>query len=135
MMTDLNPVQPQKANPSTEVTELGMVIFVKPLQPKNAQLPIFVTLEPIVIDVIAEQSWKANSPISVTLYVVPVLEFVAVAGKIQLPDGPSNRRADHPGRGAARDDELKIIEGEIIHIGSTGADSHGEAHQQDRHPQ
>ena len=42
-MTEVRPLQPEKAEPPMEVTELGMVTEARPLQPKKAELPMEVT--------------------------------------------------------------------------------------------
>ena len=44
-----NPLQPEKASDSIEVTELGMVMEVSPLQPENASSPIEVTELGIIV--------------------------------------------------------------------------------------
>ena len=43
MVTEVNPIQPSKADPPMEVTELGMVTEVNPLHLPKAALPIEVT--------------------------------------------------------------------------------------------
>jgi metal-sulfur cluster biosynthetic enzyme len=43
MVTEVKPLQSEKAKAPIEVTELGMVTEVKPLQPEKALLPIEVT--------------------------------------------------------------------------------------------
>ena len=42
-MTDVRPLQIEKAQPPILVTELGIVTEVRPLHPEKAQYPILVT--------------------------------------------------------------------------------------------
>ena len=51
------------------VTLLGIVTEVKPLQPQKASSPMLVTLLGIVTEVKLLQSLKASLPIPVTVYV------------------------------------------------------------------
>ena len=48
MVTEVNPVQPEKALPPILVTEFGMVTMVKPVQLKKAELPIVFTVDGMV---------------------------------------------------------------------------------------
>ena len=48
MVTDVNPLQPEKADSPIDVTLLGMVTDVKPLKSKNLSSPIDVTLLPMM---------------------------------------------------------------------------------------
>ena len=43
-VTDVRPLQPEKASLPMLVTLLGMVTDVRPLQPEKASLPMLVTL-------------------------------------------------------------------------------------------
>ena len=52
MITEVKPVQPEKAAVPIVVTELGMVTEVRPVQPEKAQSPIDVTWLPMVTDFI-----------------------------------------------------------------------------------
>ena len=68
-----------------EVTEFGMVILVK-LQRANAWVPIDVTESGIeTLDKLLQLK-NALNPIEVTLYVVLVLESVAVSGMFISPE-------------------------------------------------
>ena len=71
MVTDVKPLQPEKAQPPILVTEFGMVTDVKPLHQAKASRPILVTEFGMVIDVKPLQSEKANSPILDTGYSCP----------------------------------------------------------------
>ena len=51
MVIEVRLVQPLKAQPPIEVTELGMVTEVRPAQPLKALLPIEVTEEGMVTEV------------------------------------------------------------------------------------
>ena len=57
--TEVNPLQPEKAELPMLVTESGMVTDVNPLQPAKAQDPITVTELGIVTDVNPLQPAKA----------------------------------------------------------------------------
>ena len=63
---DSKPLQPEKALPRIEVTELGMVTLVKPLQSSKALSPIEVTELGMVTLVKPLQPLKAPLPIEVT---------------------------------------------------------------------
>ena len=67
MVTEVKPLQPEKALEPIEVTELPMVTEVKPLQSLKADSPIDVTLLGMIIEVKPLQPEKADSPIDVTL--------------------------------------------------------------------
>ena len=65
-MTEVKPVQPEKAELPILVTASGIVTEVKPVQCQKAYLPILVTASGIVTEVKPLQSEKASSPILVT---------------------------------------------------------------------
>ena len=65
MVTDVSPVQPEKAELPIAVTPEGIVTEVSPVQPEKAVLPIAVTPEGIVTEVSPSQSEKAELPIVV----------------------------------------------------------------------
>ena len=44
MVTEVRPLQPEKAKEPIDVTLPGIVTEVRPLQPRKAEEPIFVTL-------------------------------------------------------------------------------------------
>ena len=44
MMTEVKPLQPEKADPPIDVTLLGIVIEVKPLQPRYLQMILYQML-------------------------------------------------------------------------------------------
>ena len=71
MVTDVKPLQPEKAPPPILVTEFGIVTDVKPLQPEKALFPILVTEFGIVTDVKPKQLAKALAPILDTVYFCP----------------------------------------------------------------
>ena len=71
MVTDVKPLQLQKALKLILVTEFGMVTDVKPLQPEKALFPILVTEFGMMTDVKLLQEEKASSPILVTVYSSP----------------------------------------------------------------
>ena len=50
-LTDVRPLQPEKALLPMLVTLMGMVTDVRPLQPLKASRPMLVTLLPMVTDV------------------------------------------------------------------------------------
>ena len=55
-----------------EVTPLPMVTEVRPLQPEKALLPMEVTLSGIVTEVRPLQPLKAELPMEVTVYDTPL---------------------------------------------------------------
>ena len=62
MVTEVRPLQLEKALSPMEVTLLGMVTEVRPLQPEKAELPIEVTL------------------LGITVFLVPLINvFVSVS--------------------------------------------------------
>ena len=66
------------------VTEFGMVTEVKPVQPEKAWLPMLVTEFGMVTEVKLVQSWKALLPMLVTEYVI--LSYVTLAGMTRSPE-------------------------------------------------
>ena len=74
IVTDVSPLQPEKALSPMDVTLLGMTTDVSPLQPEKAKPPMDVTLLPIETDVRPLQPENALSPMSVTLF--PIVNFV-----------------------------------------------------------
>ena len=70
-VTEVRPVQPEKAVLPIEVTELGMVTEVRPVQFLKAEPPISVTELGMVTEVRPVQYEKALLPIEVTEYVAP----------------------------------------------------------------
>jgi hypothetical protein len=55
MVSEVKPLQPEKALYPMEVTELGIVNVVKPVQTLKAEFPIDVTPLPITSAVICER--------------------------------------------------------------------------------
>ncbi len=57
IVTEVRPLQPEKAYCPMLVTLLGIVTEVRPLQPEKAKPPMLVTLLGIVTEVRPLQSW------------------------------------------------------------------------------
>ena len=86
MVTDVKPLQPEKAPLLIDVTLSGMVTDVKPLQPEKAPLLIDVTLFGMVTEVSPLQYSKADSPMDVTLLGIIVFEhpFIKVLVAVSI---------------------------------------------------
>ena len=67
IVIDVNPEQPENAEPPMLVTLSGIVTDVSPEQSSNAQSPMLVTLSGIVTDLRPEQPENAQFPMFVTL--------------------------------------------------------------------
>jgi hypothetical protein len=65
MLTDISPVQPEKAILPMEVTDDGIFTDVSPVQPENAAEPMEVTVDGMLTDV--SFSEFLNEPTSVTV--------------------------------------------------------------------
>ena len=67
MVTEVKPVQPEKAELPILVTDSGIVILVKPVQPEKAELPISATELGIVTEVSLFIFWHRRAGIRSTL--------------------------------------------------------------------
>ena len=80
IVTEVRPVQPEKADAPILVTLLGMVMEVRSEQPKNACSPIVVTLLGMVTEVRPVQPEKAKCAIPF----VPSLMLISPIGRLPL---------------------------------------------------
>ena len=72
IVTEVRPLQPEKAELPILVTLLGIETEVRPLQPEKAELPMLVTLLGIVTEVRPLQPENAEIPMFSTLSVIAI---------------------------------------------------------------